>query len=286
MSATASRTSSRRRAIAAQRAQRGADDHQRVADLVRDHRGQPPERRQPLALRRLALERADRFGERVERAARAGARPRRPRRGSCTATRWVRSPVAATSRIAAVTADSGRVIVRATSVAEHRRQQQRRHQRAGQAGAHRVQEARAGRSASAGSAWWARRRPRRPVAGALRAAATPSCTPRRRSVDLGDAVALMSCASGRPRLGRQRRRQHAAVGGKGDFAAGHGLELRRPPVVEEESDRQPAERRPGVSPPSTIGALTTCSRPRGCGSSVSTSANASAACTAGGLVAS
>ena len=39
-------------AVASQRAQRALDDHQRVAHFVRDHRRQPAERRQPLALRR------------------------------------------------------------------------------------------------------------------------------------------------------------------------------------------------------------------------------------------
>ena len=51
----------------AQRVQRRLDDHQRVADFVRDDRRQPAERRQPLLLRHLALEARDRVGQRVER---------------------------------------------------------------------------------------------------------------------------------------------------------------------------------------------------------------------------
>ena len=43
-----------------QTAHRGLDDHQRVADLVRDDRREPAERRQPLALRGLALEPVER----------------------------------------------------------------------------------------------------------------------------------------------------------------------------------------------------------------------------------
>ena len=58
---------------APQRAQRPLDDHQRVADLVRDHGRQAAEGRQPLALRRLALEAVERAGQRVEG---AGQEPR------------------------------------------------------------------------------------------------------------------------------------------------------------------------------------------------------------------
>ena len=67
MSLAASRDVGGGGAVARQRPQRALDDHQRVADFVRDHRGQPAERRQPLALRRLALEAHDRVGQRVER---------------------------------------------------------------------------------------------------------------------------------------------------------------------------------------------------------------------------
>ena len=56
----------------------------------------------------------DRFGEGVERAAQEARVFVGPDTILCTATRWVRSPVAATSRIAEVTADSGPVTVRAT----------------------------------------------------------------------------------------------------------------------------------------------------------------------------
>ena len=103
MSATAVWSASGRDVAAAQAAQRGLDDHQRVADLVRDDGGEPAERRQPLALRRFALEAADRVGHRVE-----GGReqPRvlvfPPRAGRRQQIRRVRSPVAAISRIVAV----------------------------------------------------------------------------------------------------------------------------------------------------------------------------------------
>ena len=50
-----------------QRPQRALDDHQRIADLVRDHGGQAAERRQPLALRGVALRCRHRLGQRVER---------------------------------------------------------------------------------------------------------------------------------------------------------------------------------------------------------------------------
>ena len=66
MSATAALTSCRRQVVPAQPAQRRLDDHQRVANLVRDDGRQPSERREPLALRRLALEACDRIGHRVE----------------------------------------------------------------------------------------------------------------------------------------------------------------------------------------------------------------------------
>ena len=55
------------RAVAVQRAQRALDDHQRVAHFVRDHGRQPAQRRQPLALRGLALKADDRIGQRIER---------------------------------------------------------------------------------------------------------------------------------------------------------------------------------------------------------------------------
>ena len=55
-----------RRAVARQLTQRALDDHQRIADLVRDDRRHAAERRQPLALRRLALKARDRVGQRVE----------------------------------------------------------------------------------------------------------------------------------------------------------------------------------------------------------------------------
>jgi hypothetical protein len=52
--------------LAPQRAQRALDDHERIADLVRDDGGEPAEGREPLAQRRLALEARDRVGERAE----------------------------------------------------------------------------------------------------------------------------------------------------------------------------------------------------------------------------
>ena len=63
----------RRGDAAAQRSHRPLDDHQRVADLVRDDRRQAAERRQPLALRRLALEAIERDRQRMEG---AGQEPR------------------------------------------------------------------------------------------------------------------------------------------------------------------------------------------------------------------
>ena len=67
MSAIASRHSDARGRVAAQDRQRRLDDHQRIADFVRDDGGQAAERRQPLLLRRLLLEPRDRLGHRVER---------------------------------------------------------------------------------------------------------------------------------------------------------------------------------------------------------------------------
>ena len=49
-----------------QRMERRLDDHQRIADLVRDDGRQTAERRQALFLRHLALEPHDRIGQRVE----------------------------------------------------------------------------------------------------------------------------------------------------------------------------------------------------------------------------
>ena len=66
MSVTAARSSSGLTFGAAEPPQRRLDDHQRVADLVRDDGRQPSERREPLALRRFALEARDRVGHRVE----------------------------------------------------------------------------------------------------------------------------------------------------------------------------------------------------------------------------
>ena len=57
---------SRRHVAASQPAQCGLDDHQRVADLVGHDRREPAERREPLALRRLALEAGNRIGQRIE----------------------------------------------------------------------------------------------------------------------------------------------------------------------------------------------------------------------------
>ena len=80
-----------------ERAQRRLDDHQRVADLVRDDGRQPAERRQPLALRRLALEARDRVGQ-VLNVGPAAARPRPPSvaaagaRSSASGRRWPPSP--------------------------------------------------------------------------------------------------------------------------------------------------------------------------------------------------
>src|SRR3989304_8617609 len=49
-----------------QRAEGGPDDHERVADLVRDHRREASEGGEALAQRRLALEAGNRLGQGVE----------------------------------------------------------------------------------------------------------------------------------------------------------------------------------------------------------------------------
>ena len=67
MSATASRTAASPGSTLAQRMERRLDDHQRIADLVRDDRRQAAKRCQTLLLRHLALEPHDRVGQRVER---------------------------------------------------------------------------------------------------------------------------------------------------------------------------------------------------------------------------
>ena len=67
MSAAASRRSAALHAGLDDGAQRALDDHQRVADLVRDHRGEAAQRGQPLALGGLALEAGDGVGQAVER---------------------------------------------------------------------------------------------------------------------------------------------------------------------------------------------------------------------------
>ena len=91
--------SAARRAVARQLPQRALDDHQRVADLVRDDRRHAAERRQPLALRRLALESRDRVGQRVEgRGEQRASSSCQPRERAAASLR-VRSPVAATWRM-------------------------------------------------------------------------------------------------------------------------------------------------------------------------------------------
>ena len=113
MSVTAALTSSFDTSGRRRRMQRRFDDHQRIADLVCDDRRKPPQRREPFALRGLALESRNGAGHRVE------GRRQQPRifvlppRPGDSGIRRVRSPVAAMSRIAAVTAPSGRVTVRA-----------------------------------------------------------------------------------------------------------------------------------------------------------------------------
>ena len=127
MSATASRSAAGVDVRLPQRVQRRLDDHQRVADLVRDDGREAAERRQPLLLRHLALEARDRVGQRVERRRqqpRVLVVPAAGRRAS--AIFRVRSPVAATSRMTSVMAASGRVIVRATREAQERREQRPR----------------------------------------------------------------------------------------------------------------------------------------------------------------
>ena len=245
-----------------------------------------PERRQPLALRLLALERADRLGQRVE--------------GAAQQPRVLVGPDALRHRDAVRQVAGGRHLAHGRGdgrqrtrdrardeVAEHRRQQQRGDQRAGETRADRVQEARAVGPRSAGSAWWARRRPRRrprprPCSG--RATITKRSPPSSTSVTSvafdraapaapGPRAAARPTAPGRWPQTRSRCRSPLSTGPPG------GRRGRTP--------RSAGPGGPAGSPPSTMGTLTTCSRPRGWGSSVSTSAKASArSATAGRLVAS
>ena len=168
---------------------------------MRDHRRQPAERREPLALRRLALEARDRVGERVEGARQQPRvlvvpRLRRARRGG------VRSPVAAISFIASVSAASGRVTVRATAQLSSRLTATAR----AAASASAVRSVRSGRSASA--------RERRTSTTGARGSG-PERGAHRGVLLAGSLHALHARRRRRPevrrRLARQRRREHAAA---------------------------------------------------------------------------
>ena len=106
MSATAARSSSGPDVRAAECSQRSLDDHQRVADFVRDDGREPAERREPP---RCAASRWKRAIESVivlNVLAEPGILlPTRRRRAARHAP--VRSPVAAISRMVAVMAPSG-----------------------------------------------------------------------------------------------------------------------------------------------------------------------------------
>ena len=94
---------------------------------------------------------------------------------------------------------------------------------------------------------------------------------RRRSASAGRVVA------------RQRRGEDLAVHAEGDVAAGDLLQLRRQRVVEQEADAERAEDLRLRAGRSTIGTVTSCRMPSGCGSRLRLSRPASASRTAGWL---